>query len=496
MLPSSDLFDLIHAMSKAEKRHFKIYVARNSRNGGSNYLRLFDAIDKQKKYNEEKLEEAKYGKRLAATKLFLYELILKSLRQSRGSKLVKTRLADMLTEAEVLFHKSLYKQSKKILLKAKKLATKYEAWDVLYKIVQQEINLANYLEVKKPLEVLTGLQKELSKLADIIRREMAYENLLGHANILQRKYKHPIKRHQKKVMETIIQSPMMMNEPIGIGLQSRIAYHQVCEIYHDSYARYKQSFQALEEIDSIWKQHSKIAEARREGFVRTTVKLAISGLHSQKQYNYTGLIELLKVLPATAEQELEKRKSLVIILKFGYSLYLNDWKYAASLLPQIQTLSKTKSLKALSHYQRIYLYHQLAIYYFLTQDFDKADDWLNIVQNHEQYGFFNDFRHFNRLMQLLLYCEQGHYALLESKLRSMEHYIKVAGDIDETEASILKYIKNMLRAKNRKEEKKLLEKLQRAIVNTSAGNSELPFKNRIINQWLSTCLKLVQTGNQ
>jgi len=232
--------------SKAEKRHFKIYVARNSKNGGSNYLRLFDAIDKQKEYNEEKLydktEKARYGKRLAATKQFLYELILKSLRQSHGSKLVKTRLRDMLTEAEVLLNKSLYKQSRKVLLKAKKIAVKYEAWDILYKIVQQEINLLNFLNIKKPLEELTKLQKELSKLADTIRQEMAYDNLLGHADILRRKYKQPLEAQQKKVMETIIKSPMMMIEPTGIGLKSRISYYEVRSIYHELHGKYQQSF--------------------------------------------------------------------------------------------------------------------------------------------------------------------------------------------------------------------------------------------------------------
>jgi len=210
----------------------------------------------------------------------------------------------------------------------------------------------------------------------------------------------------------------------------------------------------------------------------------ISGLHAHKQYNYTGLIELLKVLPATAEQELEKREMLVIILKFGYNLHIGDLKYCVTLLPQIQTLLDTKAIKVLTHYQQIYLYHQLAVYYFLIKDFEKASDWLQEGQNHEKYGFFMPFRHFGRLMQVLAYYEQGNYSLLESKLRSIEHYIKVEGRLDETEEDILKYIKETLRVKNRKEEKKLLEKLRRTIDNNAKNNMELTLKSRIINHWL------------
>ncbi len=490
MLPSSDLFDLIHAMSKAEKRHFKIYVARNSKNGGSNYLRLFDAIDKQKEYNEEKLydktEKTKYGKRLASTKLFLYRSILKSLRQSHGSKLVKTRLEDMLTEAEVLFNKSLYKQSKKMLIKAKKIANKYEAWDVLYKIIQQEINLTGYLAVSKPLQELKTLQDESGRLADIIRQEMSYTNLLGHANIIQRRYKRPIEPHQEDVMETTMKSPVMINEPIGIGLKSRIAYHQLHSIYHDLHGQDQKAFQTLEEINGIWKEHSKIAEAQREDFVRTTVKLMISGLHSHKQYNYTGLIELLKVLPATVPQEGEKREMLVLILKFGYSLHTNGLKYCATLLTQIQPLLDTAKIDVLTHYQRIYLYHQLAIYYFSIQDFDNAVDRLNKVQDEEKYGFFISFRHFSRLMQLIAYYEQGNQSLLESRLRSMEHYIKTEGNPKELELIVLKYIKDTLRVKNQKEEEKLLASLQKTMRNTLEKYPESPLKNSILSHWLSS----------
>jgi len=495
MLPSSDLFDLIHAMSKAEKRHFKMYVARNSKTG-SNYLRLFDAIEKQKTYNEEKLEEIKYGKRLASTKLFLYELILKSLRQSHAGKLVNARLADMLTEAEVLFHKSLYKQSKKILLKARKLANKHEAWATLYKIVQWEIRLTDYLEVKKPIERLSELQTELSRLANIIRQEMAYENLLGHAQILQRKYTLPLKSHQEKVLKTIIQSPMMLQEPIGLGLQSRIAYHCVWSIYHGINQTGQPSPKTLEEISDIWNRHPKLAEAQRENLIRTTVKSIVKGLCSQEQFDYLGLIELLGVLPAPAPQELEKRRFLVAILRFGYGLHTNDLAYCRKILAPIQAALQPEMTGRLTHYEQIYLYHQLAIYYFLAKDFTKAIDWLEVAQSYEQYGFFNDFYHFSRLLQLLIYYEQEHYSLVESKVRSIEHYIKTTEGLKEIEQTTLKCIKDILRAKTGKEEKKLLEELYNSVSDTSKNSTRLPFKNNVIRQWLVSKISVTTSSSQ
>lgn len=44
MKPTNDLFDLIHALTKSEKRFFKLQSSLP--NGEKNYVRLFDAIEK------------------------------------------------------------------------------------------------------------------------------------------------------------------------------------------------------------------------------------------------------------------------------------------------------------------------------------------------------------------------------------------------------------------------------------------------------------------
>lgn len=55
MKPSTELFDLIKSLTKSEKRFFKLHSALQS--SDKNYLRIFDAIDKQKAYDEEGLKK-------------------------------------------------------------------------------------------------------------------------------------------------------------------------------------------------------------------------------------------------------------------------------------------------------------------------------------------------------------------------------------------------------------------------------------------------------
>ena len=77
--PYDHLHRLISSMTKSEKRHFKIYSNRHVKGNENNYVRLFDLVEKQKKYDEEKIKKALHGstfvKRLDVVKRYLFDLI-------------------------------------------------------------------------------------------------------------------------------------------------------------------------------------------------------------------------------------------------------------------------------------------------------------------------------------------------------------------------------------------------------------------------------------
>src|SRR5919206_3857059 len=77
------LFQLIHSLEKAEKRHFKLFVKRSSSNENLKIIQLFDAIDKLQEYDEKallkKLPDSTKSQ-LQNLKTHLYKQILASLR--------------------------------------------------------------------------------------------------------------------------------------------------------------------------------------------------------------------------------------------------------------------------------------------------------------------------------------------------------------------------------------------------------------------------------
>ena len=54
------LFKLVKSLTKSEKRNFKLYANRNQGDGNLQFLKLFDALDKQSQLNE-KVVKVKLG---------------------------------------------------------------------------------------------------------------------------------------------------------------------------------------------------------------------------------------------------------------------------------------------------------------------------------------------------------------------------------------------------------------------------------------------------
>ncbi len=122
------LFQLIKSLEKAEKRHFKLYIKRSSSREDLKVVKLFDAIDKAKDYDEKLILKKLPGiekPQLANLKSHLYKQLLASLRLLKSSESIDLQLHEQLDHARILYNKGLYLQSLKMLEKAKELAKNY-----------------------------------------------------------------------------------------------------------------------------------------------------------------------------------------------------------------------------------------------------------------------------------------------------------------------------------------------------------------------------------
>ena len=189
MKSKSDLFALIKAMSKSEKRYFTLDAQKAGRKDNK-YLELFKMINAMEAYDEAPLKK-KFAKNLPSDKNYLYEAILRSMRDYRSSKSKAAQVKEMILDANYLYERGLYNQCKERLIDAEDLAAQLADQFSLLEINKERLKLSwetkrgNYEEeiehlIKKKDQNIASINDELTYL-DICYRLM--KDVLEHAEL-------------------------------------------------------------------------------------------------------------------------------------------------------------------------------------------------------------------------------------------------------------------------------------------------------------------------
>lgn len=132
-----NLFILIKSLSKSEKGYFKKHSSFYGRSQEkNNYIKIFDAMNVQKEYNEQKLlrkfKTEGFINQFSVAKNYLYNTILDSL--EAYNKTVNIGLRSAMNGADILVDKGLLTQAQKLLKKAKRIAVQYNKFTYVTEI--------------------------------------------------------------------------------------------------------------------------------------------------------------------------------------------------------------------------------------------------------------------------------------------------------------------------------------------------------------------------
>ena len=250
------LFELIKTLSKSEKRYFKLLAHRSA--GSKSYLELFESIERQKNYQEEKIRQRfKLPKRnFAVAKNYLQEQILKSLRNFHGDMSIKSRIHALLVNVEILFNKGLIEQCTKELKKARSLAMRHEKFGLLQEILNWERQFGSVSGNPTKTEAQIGEEEDfiLTKQRNVLRLQSLHHQLLE----FKRKTGYIRGDEDKKIISSIIDNPLLKD--VDQALSERARYHFHCAWYNYHYLNgdFNDLYRHSEEILAL--DHSSIDE--------------------------------------------------------------------------------------------------------------------------------------------------------------------------------------------------------------------------------------------
>jgi tetratricopeptide (TPR) repeat protein len=220
MKPSTELHDLIRSLTKSEKRFFKLHSALQS--GDKNYLRIFDAIDKQKVYDEEAIKKAfakeTFIKHFPSEKNHLYKLILKALRAYHAEGSVGGLLKQEIKNIEILYDKALYGEANKTLHRAKRIARDNEKFYYWFELLNWEKQLLEEAyESGEFTKDIDALIEEEQTVIEKLRNLAAYHILYSKINYVFRSGGYVRTDEEHAMVEEISEHPLIKGKNTALS---------------------------------------------------------------------------------------------------------------------------------------------------------------------------------------------------------------------------------------------------------------------------------------
>ncbi len=461
MKTSIDLFQLIKSLTKSEKRYFKLTARSQKAKGGSNYLKLFEAIEKQQVYDEELIKKKFSGsafiKHLPSEKNYLYTLIEKSLVKFHASSSDEIELDDHLHAAEIFFKKGLYLQSSKALEKALSLALESELYSKLFKISELQLQLIPQvaLSAESMKEKYTRSLENVRLAFRMLENQARYNELHSDFYQLIRKEGELARSAAERLrLENIMLDPLLQDESHALTKSSRRLFYFIHATYHHvtgnpekAYHFEEREVAQMESDKKMMTDSSLIYTARVSNMCETSLRM--------KNYSLCKK-NLEKLRNAPAAYPLEKARLFYRYYDFALRLQVmtGEFDKAVALVKPIES-GFARYKENIHKSRQISLYYHFAYAYFGNGDYKASLGWINRVLE-EKTDLRSDLLCYARLLNCIVHFELKNYLQLESAYKSTQYFFSKRKKLYQFEATFLKYFRKVCNAPGSKTEKNVL----------------------------------------
>ncbi len=454
MKSTTDLYDLICSLSKSERRYISLSILEK---GEKAYLKLFQAMEKQKSFNEKELEillkKEGISYRLSELKHYLHNYILKKLNNFYYGSSVESTLHQSLLETDILIKKNLYSQAQKKLFRIKKLAEKDEALTLLLQCITREKELfihTNYKGVSQyDLDQLLKRQMSLTKMID---DENGYRALLDEQNILSRKAGFFRNESQHNKIKRLLRHPLLKNGGSPLSFNSKRYFYAIRAGCYIFFGDYKNALKNIEPILSLLEPRIYA----HEHLLRAYVIWLSNKAHSQgmRRDYVNALLTIGKMRNIIKNMKKEGKSNQVMIqyiVNKSYdreiALYMDSGQFAKALdtIPVIEQVIK-KYADSMPERFLLVFYYNFSCTQFIFGNYKQALFYLRKILNRKRkdiamrediYGYF-------KILYLLTCYEVQKENLSEYLIKSTYDFIAQDKHLYKTEIIFLSFFRYKL----------------------------------------------------
>ena len=443
------LFNLIKSLNKGEKRNFKLYVKRLNDPGNTKFVLLFDVLAAMPLYDESvilKKAPSITKTQLPNLKAHLYKEILLCLRNLQAKKDIDLQLREQLDYAKVLYNKGLYKQSLKILDKAKKLARQYkkdfpfmEALHYEKSTQMQHILKWDEDDQGSPAEDAVKTQESIGNITLLSNLTLRLAGLfLRNGYIRNEKEFRTTTDFFKANLPEVDHDKLDFNEKLYL-YRCYVWYYYITQDFLMCY-RYSQKWVDLFEDDHL-------KRIRPVAYLKGLNSL-LSSLFMINHYERFSTV--LKQLEYFAEHiDYSKERNVEILIFNFLSRHRINGHFMKGTFTEGTRLVKdiVADLNEYRHqmdpYAIIILNYKLACLYFGDQNYEKASLFLEEIITDRDSKVGEDIQGFARILNLISYYEAGKDEGVERGIRSTYRYLIRVKDMNSFQKVIMKFLRRL-----------------------------------------------------
>lgn len=444
------LFLLIKSLEKAEKRHFKLYIKRSSGKEDLKIVRLFDAMDKQKDYDEKalfkKLEDVSKPQ-LANLKSHLYKQILASLRLLKSSDSIDLQLNEQFDYAHILYKKGLFMQSLRIIERAKEIARANQKFNFLPQLITLEKRIEG-LHITRNIqfraETLSAEANEVSRHIDMVARL---------SNLALKLFSWFVQQGHARNKEDEKDIKQFMKESLPADVWQLTGFYERLYLYqsYNWYAFIRQDFLQYYRYAQKWVN----LFSEQPLMIRVETGHYIKGIHNLLNAhfdlrNYPQFDKTLKLLQQVAQTDRVKEHDNFRIQAFIYistarinqHFMMGTFNEGLKLIPDIEKELEEYYLFLDSH-RILVLNYKFAMLYFGSSDYDRSIDYLQKIIN-DKTNLRYDLQCYARVVHLMAHYELGNDMLMESLSKSVYRFMAKMKNLTVVEETMFKFLRQSI----------------------------------------------------
>ncbi len=486
MKSPTDLFQLIKSMTKSEKRYFKVYASKHA-NRPSNCVRLFDAIESQKEYDEEAIRKQfrneRFIRQLPVQKNYLYDLVLKTLRSFHSGRTVEIRLEESMHEVEVLYNKGLYSQCSEILSRTRPPAYQHELFDQLLAILGWETRLA----------YATGAVERLHSLAD--EREQILEmshnlNLFFKISLqlleIERTNGWLRDERSRQAIQEIAGNPLMASEERALSFKAKTTFYNSWTVIHALLGDHEGAYRSAIDYLQLLESRPEYVSDNSRSYI-SALSNAISACFRLRKFDeMRGYMKTLESVPTDSEEVKARIQSMIFHHTLNTYVSSGDFvegrAHVRTIIPALE-----ESAAYLNDDSRMALYYLMAYLCFGAGDHAMALELLGIILNGPGSAARQDIQKASKILVLLIHFELGNHEIIPYAARSAYRFMHSREQMQEVERCVLGLLRRLSSVSSSRDVLKLFTQTRERLARLSMHQPEQGVLKYIdIGSWLQS----------